>query len=113
MAPPESHFWKNFLEVIEAPQLFDDRADPQATRAAVAARVLTRTATEWPQCFDGADACVRVVSSLLEAVQSPHFRARGVFSRSLRKEEGEPIPALPLPLDPGLRRPDQPSWPLP
>jgi alpha-methylacyl-CoA racemase len=105
-APLEGKFWDNFLRVLDAPHLRDDAADPQGTRRAVAAIIAGRTADEWLRSFDGVDACVTVVKSLEEAVKSPHFRERGVFSRMLESglESGTdtPIPALPLPLAPSL-----------
>jgi alpha-methylacyl-CoA racemase len=78
-APLEQKFWENFLRVLEAPQLLDDAADPKGTREAVAAIIASRTADEWLQRFAGVDACVSVVKSLQEAVETPHFRERGLF----------------------------------
>lgn len=103
-APLEEKFWENFLRVLEAPQLLDDAADPAGTRAKVAAIIATRTADEWLRRFEGVDACVSVVKSVKEAVESPHFRARGVFDGRLANGEGGEIPALPLPLASALRQ---------
>lgn len=99
VAPLEQKFWEAFLRVIEAPALVDDAADPEGTRAAVAAIVATRSADEWMQRFDGVDACVSVVKSLQEAVDSPHFRARGLFDGRIESDDGRAIPAMPLPID--------------
>jgi len=101
-APLEDKFWDNFLRVLEAPHLRNDAADPQGTRAAVEAIIAKKTADEWLRLFEGVDACVSVVKSLQDAVQSPHFRARGVFSGTIASGSGEGIPALPLPLAPSL-----------
>lgn len=104
-APLEQKFWENFLRVIEAPQLLDDAADPQATRDAVARIIATRSAQEWARRFQGVDACVTVVKSLQEAARSPHFRARGVFDNEVGSADGKAaVPALPLPVVPALRR---------
>ncbi|RZL88912.1 MAG: CoA transferase [Variovorax sp.] len=102
-APLEQKFWENFVRVIGAPQLLDDSADPQGVREAVAAIMAGRTAAEWLQRFEGVDACVSLVKSLEEAVQSPQFRHRGVFEARLGSNEGTTIPALPLPISPALR----------
>jgi len=94
----EQKFWENFLRVLDAAHLLDDSRDPLRVRDAVAAIVETRTAEEWMQAFAGVNACVSIVKSLREAVESPHFRARGVFVQQLRDEAGREIPALPLPI---------------
>ena len=39
----------------------------------------SRTRSEWWRAFQGSDACVAPVWSLLEATTDPHNRARGVF----------------------------------
>ncbi len=103
VAPLEQKFWDAFLQVIDAPALRDDSADPAGTRAAVAAIIATRSADEWMQRFDGVDACVSVVKSLREAVNSPHFRARGLFDVRIESSDGRTMPALPLPIDRGFR----------
>jgi alpha-methylacyl-CoA racemase len=97
-APLEQKFWENFLRVLEAPQLLEDKRDPDGTREAVAAIIASRTAEEWVARFEGVDACVCLVKSLEQAVASPHFRARGVFDATLAGSGGGEIPALPLPL---------------
>jgi crotonobetainyl-CoA:carnitine CoA-transferase CaiB-like acyl-CoA transferase len=101
-APLEQKFWENFLRVLEAPQLLDDR-DAKRTREAVASIIASRTAHEWLSRFEGVDACVSVVKSLEDAVTSPHFRARGLFQERIASSDGREIPALPLPIAPALR----------
>jgi alpha-methylacyl-CoA racemase len=102
-APLEQKFWENFLRVLEAPQLLDDSADPNGTREAVAAIIASRAADEWLQRFAGIDACVSVVKSLQEAVETPHFRERGLFQARIASGDGRQIPSLPLPIAPALR----------
>ncbi len=102
-APIEQKFWENFLHVLEAPQLLDDAADPKGTREAIAAIIASRTADEWLQRFAGVDACVSVVKSLQEAVETPHFRERGLFQARIESSDGRDIPSLPLPIAPALR----------
>lgn len=103
VAPLEQPFWDAFCEAIELPaDLRDDRVDPTATRAAVAARLAQRTADAWMQHFAGRDVCCAKVATLDEAMADPHVTARGLFARRIRIGERS-IPALPLPIDPQLR----------
>ncbi|MNX92351.1 Formyl-coenzyme A transferase [compost metagenome] len=102
-APLEQKFWENFLRVLEAPQLLDDSADPDGTREAIAVIIASRSADEWLQSFTGIDACVSVVKSLQEAVETPHFRERGLFQARITGGNGRQIPSLPLPIAPALR----------
>jgi len=104
-APLEQKFWESFLRVLEAPHLLDDTHEPRRIREAVAGIIATRTASEWMQRFEGVDACVSVVKSLQEAVDSPHFRARGLFKERITNGIGSEIPALPLPIDASFRQP--------
>lgn len=97
-APLEQKFWEKFVEVIGRPDLVDDRADPEAVRAAIAKTIASRSAADWAARFDGVDACVCVVKSLEEAVANPHFHARGLFDRRVETADGQAIPALPLPV---------------
>ncbi len=106
-APLEQKFWENFLQVLQAPHLLDDGADPKGTREAIEAIIASRTADEWLQAFKGVDACVSQVKSLEEAVSHPHFLARGLFDGRLANAEGQQIPALPLPIAKSLRRQDR------
>ena len=110
-APLEQKFWQNFLRVIEAPHLLDDKTDPQGTRAAVAAIVESRTADDWLQRFDGVDACVSVVRTLDDALQQPHFKARGLLAGTLGDGRGAQIPALPVPVDKAMSSPATGGYP--
>jgi crotonobetainyl-CoA:carnitine CoA-transferase CaiB-like acyl-CoA transferase len=110
-APLEQKFWENFIRVLEAPHLLDDTIDPVRTRTAVAAIIASKTAQEWMRRFAGVDTCVSVVKSLEEAVNSEHFRARGLFTQRIEDGNGGEIPALPLPIAPALRRQDTRDWP--
>jgi alpha-methylacyl-CoA racemase len=102
-APLEQKFWANFLQVLQAPHLLDDAADPRGIQQAVAEIIGRRSADDWVQRFAGVDACVSVVKSLQEAVDTPHFRERGLFVARVRSDSGHEIPALPLPIAPALR----------
>lgn len=102
-APLEQKFWENFLRILEIPHLLHERNAREVKRT-VASIVATRTSDEWEQRFSGVDACVTVVKSLRESVDHPHFRQRGLFNRYIEASDGQRIPALPMPISPGLRR---------
>ena len=106
-APIEDRFWEAFCELTELDEsLRDDARNPDATRRAVADRIRSRTAEEWCERFKGADVCCTLVRDLREAVDDDHFRARGLFDWHVASADGEhEMPALPLPLAPGLRAP--------
>ena len=93
-----------FAELIGLePAYRDDRRDPAATKARVAAIIRGRDAAEWQARFAGADVCCTVVASLEEAVRDPHFVGRGLFAGALSDGAGRSIPALPVPLAPVFR----------
>jgi len=102
-APLEQRFWTRFCEAIGlAEEWRDDARDPAGTRRAVAARIAERSAAEWADAFHGKDVCCNLVASVEEAMQDPHFRARGLFDRRLALD-GRTIPALPVPIDEAFR----------
>ncbi|RKE73480.1 CaiB/BaiF CoA transferase family protein [Pseudorhodoplanes sinuspersici] len=110
----EDHFWRRFASVIGLdPTLTDDRRDPAATMAAVAALIATRSAAEWEPVFAKADCCLTIVRSLDDALSDPHFIQRGLFSRRLRGLDGGTMPALPLPIAPQFRGPADDEKPVP
>ena len=97
-APLEDKFWSNFCEAIELPtEMRDDARDPEATKRAVGACILSRPASEWRALFAGKDLCCCIVASVEEALADPHFRRRGLFERRLGAS-GREIPALPVPV---------------
>jgi len=101
-APLEDRFWANFCDAIGLPaEMRDDRKDPRATRATVAQIILRGSAAEWLTQFEGKDVCCNVVHSVEEALADPQFAARGVFQRSV-VADGAALPAVSVPLDPGL-----------
>ncbi|MDF3839892.1 CaiB/BaiF CoA-transferase family protein [Cupriavidus basilensis] len=111
-APLEQKFWENFLRVLDAQHLLDDAADPPATRAAIAAIIETKTADDWVNRFEGVDACVSIVKSLQEAVDTPHFRERGLFAGRVSSGSGTEIPAVPLPLGRHFRLESSSEYPV-
>jgi alpha-methylacyl-CoA racemase len=100
----EQKFWLAFTNAIGlAADLIEDRHDPAATKAAVAALVAQRTAEDWRPILAAADCCATVVQSLEEAVRDPHFIARGLFAHQIAGSTNETMPALPLPISPAFR----------
>ena len=97
-APLEQKFWENFCEAIALDvQYRDDAKDVKATKRAVADRLRQKSAAEWQAIFAGKDLCCCVVATMQEALEDPHFKARGVFSRTLTAN-GRSIIALPVPV---------------
>jgi alpha-methylacyl-CoA racemase len=102
-APLEQRFWVNFCELIGLPQeLRDDDRDPAATAAAVAELIGTRTSAEWEAAFATADVCCSIVRTAEDAARDPAFRERGLFDQTTGDGD-ETMPALPVPIEPGLR----------
>jgi crotonobetainyl-CoA:carnitine CoA-transferase CaiB-like acyl-CoA transferase len=104
VAALEQKFWDEFCDIIglDAP-LRDDSRDPQATARRCAEIVAGASAEDWRQRMAGRDCCCSVVATLREALDDPHFKARGLFDHVLGNELGAHMPALPMPLVPGFR----------
>ena len=66
------------LDLADAPDR-DDPANWPALREMFAARFMQRTRDEWASHFEGSDACVEPVLSLLEAAGDAHLAARGTY----------------------------------
>ena len=67
---------------LDADETLPDRMDPRqwpVLRERFTEVFASRTRAEWWAVFEGTDACVAPVWSLLEATQDPHNRAREVF----------------------------------
>lgn len=105
VAALEDKFWRTVCRVLDLPaELSDDTRDPDATLAAVAARIRSRTADEWAPLFKEADCCVTIVASLEEAMQDPHFTERGLFDHRVEGDFGATLPAAVVPIAPQFRR---------
>ena len=104
IASLEQKFWQSFTAAIGLePEFIDDERDPKATIARVAEIIAGKTAAEWLPIFDKADCCCSIVQDIRAALDDPHFKARGVFAPRLTNEKGETLPAVPVPIDKGLR----------
>jgi alpha-methylacyl-CoA racemase len=102
----EQKFWETFCATIGLePNLADDRGDPAATKAAVAAIIAGQTAEHWRPKFAAADCCATIVASLEEALRDPHFVSRGLFAHEVAGASGMTMTALPVPVVPQFREP--------
>jgi crotonobetainyl-CoA:carnitine CoA-transferase CaiB-like acyl-CoA transferase len=106
-APLEDRFWAEVCAMLDlAGELRDDSRDPAATRAAVAAAFAAQPAVHWVAEFAKRDVCCSIVLSTEEALAHPQFVARGLFDRGVLGPDGVRMPALPVPVAPGLRATD-------
>lgn len=100
----EDKFWLAFCDVIDLPpELRDDHATPESTRAAVAERVAARTHAEWAERLAGTEFCVTPVATMEEALADPHFVARGLFDHAVSTPSGVVLPACIVPIAPQFR----------
>ncbi|NMM45371.1 CoA transferase [Rhodospirillaceae bacterium KN72] len=66
----EEKFWQALCAAVNLPEaLRDDRKDPAATRAALAAAIATRDADDWRPVFDAADCCASIVERLSDVIR--------------------------------------------
>ena len=73
-------------------------ASPAAV-ARVGAIVKDKTSSYWRERIAGRDCCCSIVATLREALDNPHFAARGLMARRLVNERGDQLPALPVAID--------------
>ena len=110
-APLEQRFWETFCTTVDLPREFtDDQRDPEATKRAIAERIAAKTSAEWRAAFEGKDLCCVIVSSVKEAVENPHFRARGLFAHKVATDAGE-FTAVPVPVAEHFRAPGSAGYP--
>ncbi|MBX9840802.1 MAG: CoA transferase [Xanthobacteraceae bacterium] len=103
-APIEQKFWEEFCELIGLDkELRDDRRDMAATTGRVAEIIRSQPAEVWRQRFTGRDCCCSIVADIRQALDDPHFKARGLFDHVLVNEAGARMPALPVPVAPEFR----------
>ena len=104
-APLEDKFWEIFVESIGLQgEYVDDSVDAEKTYQQVAALIRRKDADFWEEKFKVENCCCSIVKTIGQALQDPHFQARGLFSNFLNNEAGEKIPALPIPISPNLRK---------
>jgi crotonobetainyl-CoA:carnitine CoA-transferase CaiB-like acyl-CoA transferase len=67
----EDKFWRNLCDALDLPEeARDDRTNPEAARAAVAAAFAARNAAVWREVLEEADCCAGVVETL--GLSPPH-----------------------------------------
>ncbi|MEM1045090.1 MAG: CoA transferase [Pseudomonadota bacterium] len=103
----EQKFWMALCEAVGLEEaLRADTNDPEATRKGLAARFAARPAEDWKPILAKADCCATLVRAYPDALEDPHFVDRGLFDRDIELDSGTRIRALPLPIDPAVRRSD-------
>lgn len=107
VAPLEEKFWQTFCELIGLPQRLRAESCPcQEAVAAIQDVVSAKSAQEWEQLFEGQDVCVVVVKTMEEALDSAHFKARGLFAKQVNDGERNMM-ALPVPIVDSLRHAEE------
>ena len=104
-APLENRFWKKFCKVIKLPKKFEDMDDNQEeVITKIREIIILKDKDYWAHLFDEADCCCSTVKSIEEAINENHFKIRNVFEKQIANEEGQKIPALPIPIDSRFRK---------
>lgn len=94
----ELKFWETCCEVIGRPDLKTRHwslgqeiggEDAMQVKAELEAVFATRTQPSWTEAFAQADCCVSPVLSTEEAMQHPHFIARGLSIKDTHPTEGD------------------------
>jgi alpha-methylacyl-CoA racemase len=113
--PLEDKFWAAFVEAIGLSEKYrNDSVDPQETIHQVALIIKNQSATYWEPILKKANCCCSIVKNVNEALKDEQFRDRGVFDNTLVSGSGDELPAVPIPIVPGLKSQDgnQKSAPL-
>ena len=104
-APLENRFWKKFCKVIKLPKKFEDmEGNQEEVITKVREIIILKDKDYWAHFFDEADCCCSIVKSVEEAINENHFKIRNVFEKQIANEEGQIIPALPIPIDSQFRK---------
>ena len=98
VAALEDRFWNEFCSIIDFDRKsIDESAEPEKVIQAIQSIVDQKSSSQWQDKFENRDACAVVANTLEEAVQDPHYVARGVFDRQIHSETGATVNALPMP----------------
>jgi len=104
-APLENRFWKKFCKVIKLPKKFEDmEGNQEEVITKVREIIILKDKDYWAHLFNEADCCCSTVKSIEEAINDNHFKIRNVFEKQIANEEGQKIPALPIPIDSQFRK---------
>jgi crotonobetainyl-CoA:carnitine CoA-transferase CaiB-like acyl-CoA transferase len=103
VAALEQKFWDNLCDLLGLPEpLRDDKRDRDATAAEVARIIASKPAAHWRKEFRARDVCCSIVQDMAEAMEDPHFRARGLFGRRVL-DGAQSLTAVPVPVVPQFR----------
>ena len=104
-APLEDRFWKKFCEVIKLPNKFINMKNNQKEIIKrIRNIIISKDKNYWTKVFDEADCCCSTVKSIEEAINDNHFKIRNIFEKKIANDEGEELPALPIPIDNQFRK---------
>lgn len=104
-APLEDRFWKKFCEVIKLPNKFINMQNNQnEIIKRIRNIIISKDKNYWTKVFDEADCCCSTVKSIEEAINDNHFKIRNIFEKKIANDEGEELPALPIPIDNQFRK---------
>ncbi len=104
-APLEDRFWKKFCEVIKLPNKFINMQNNQnVIIKRIRNIIISKDKNYWTKVFDEADCCCSTVKSIEEAINDNHFKIRNIFEKKIANDEGEELPALPIPIDNQFRK---------
>ena len=104
-APLEDRFWSKFCEVIDLPKIYLNMDDnPKKVIQRIKDIIKLKNKDYWFDVFEKADCCCSIVKTMEEAINDNHFKVREIFSRKILSEEGDEIPALPVPIDNQFRK---------
>lgn len=102
--PLEDKFWAAFTEAIGLEAEYrDDSKDAGATMRRVGEIIASRDAAHWEPLLRQANCCCTIVKTVREAIDDDQFRHRAVFRAQLVNENGDTVPATPVPIVPSLR----------
>jgi len=104
-APLEDRFWRKFCEVIKLPNKFINMQNNQnEIIKRIRNIIISKDKNYWTKVFDEADCCCSTVKSIEEAINDNHFKIRNIFEKKIANDEGEELPALPIPIDNQFRK---------
>ncbi|MDA0916151.1 MAG: CaiB/BaiF CoA-transferase family protein [Proteobacteria bacterium] len=104
-APLEDRFWKKFCEVIKLPNKYINMQNNQnEIIKRIRNIIISKDKNYWTKVFYEADCCCSTVKSIEEAINDNHFKIRNIFEKKIANDEGEELPALPIPIDNQFRK---------
>jgi crotonobetainyl-CoA:carnitine CoA-transferase CaiB-like acyl-CoA transferase len=92
----EDKFWIAFCENAGVPLT--------ASGDDVRAAIIKEPSDIWVERFRAVDACVSLVSTLSEALESDQVKARGLYERKVEGPNGRQLDAVPVPVSEAFRR---------